>query len=329
RWAYPKGEGVTVREGSDLAALLNEPLNPRKDPLIGLYRFPDGVAVRWQHSLMDARGCEDLLLGRTSDIDRGREYDPDIARHRWWRRTRIGFRARTMLRVIDRLRPANFDHEPVEGPKHFSLKCDAFSPEETSAIFERAAERCGHFQKNLYLLACTFRALDAAVSSREALVIPVPANLRKKEWSPVLGNYLTFFHMFVERRDAKDMGVLVERVKAAQTDQISRRIDEEMILLMLLGRKLGLKRYLRERTDPDGRERVTAYFSYPGEARVKEFLGRRVLEYRTFPAVPARPGLGVFFGVSGDRLLLTTVFVRENVREKKVDEFVQRLKETL
>jgi hypothetical protein len=92
---------------------------------------------------------------------------------------------------------------------------------------------------------------------------------------------------------------------------------------------LGLKRYLRERTDKKGRERVATYFSYPGEARVKEFLGRPVLEYRAFPAVPARPGIGVFFGQSGDRLLLTAVFVRENVEEGRVDEFVGRLKDIL
>ena len=95
------------------------------------------------------------------------------------------------------------------------------------------------------------------------------------------------------------------------------------LAVQFMGRRLSLWRYRRE-VKP-----ATSYFSFPGESLVTRFLGRPVKEYRSFPAVPPRPGVGVFFGLSGGRLLLTTVYVRGIVDEAQVGRFVDRLKGSL
>lgn len=329
RWAGG-GEGeVPVRPAKDLEAIVNAPLDPRTDPPVEAYRLEDGVAIRWHHALMDAKGCERLLAGESSEIPKGREYERDRGLDSWWARFRMSLRMRRMLQEIDGRRPANFDHEPKPGPKRFGVRTDTFDVPETAAVFDRAASLCGAFQRNLYLLAATCRALDASISDEGPLVIPLPVNLRKREWSPIVANYLTFFHFVVPRDRAGDLSSVIRLLKESHVEQIRRRNDRAMIALLHLGRHLSLPRYLRETGSREGRERVTAYFSFPGESPVREFLGRPVTECRSFPGVPARPGIGVFFSLSGGRLLLTTVFVRENVEEARVAEFVGRLRDTL
>ena len=306
-WESDAGSGIPVREGGDLESILNGGGDPRRDPPFELFRMPEGVAVRWHHALMDAKGAEALLTGKTSDIPRGREYDPDLKRHGWWKRIRMSMRARRRLREMDASGVG-------PGSKRFRVKLDSF---DASEVLGRAASLCGPLQKHLYFLAATFRALDAVVTAPGPLVIPLSATLRKRGWSPVIANYLTFFHLALERGTG-DMPEIVRRLKQSQMEQIRNRDDEAMVALLHLGRRLSLRRYARER------QPATAWFSFSGETQVTEFLGRPVREYRSFPAVPTRPGVGVFFNLAAGRVFLTTVYTCENV-----DRFVHVLRETL
>lgn len=328
-WIVPGGVGIPVIESAGAEEALNRPMDPRSDAPVELHRLPGGVAVRWHHALMDAKGGERMLAGGGSDVPKGEEFSPDLARHGWWKRVRMSLRARRRFHELDRTRPANFDHHPRGGTKRLGLRLDTFEESETAAMLRRAADSCGALQRNLYFLAATFRALSTVVKEDGPLVVPLPVDLRKKEWSPVVANYLTFFHFVVPRNVPTDVPALARFLREFQIARIREQDDAAMIALLHLGRRLSLGRYLRERTTKEGRERVTAYFSFPGESGVTEFLGRPVLEYRPFPAVPARPGVGVFWSLHGGKLQLTTVFVRENVEEAVVETFLRSLKESL
>jgi len=178
-------------------------------------------------------------------------------------------------------------------------------------------------------MAATFRALAEVVREPGPIAIPVPINLRKRDWSPVVGNYIALQYFVVDPAATADVPALAKQLRAMHVAKIRNGEEAAMIALFWASRLVGFRKTLRGRIGPTGRERNTAYFSNCGEPRLRSFLGRRIRELRVCPSFPASPGVGVYFTLVDGRLLVTTVFIRGNVEEADVDTFVETLRKAL
>ncbi|MCI0587540.1 MAG: hypothetical protein L0323_11930 [Planctomycetes bacterium] len=322
RWKSVPGRGapdlVRVLEGSGTdasaaaEAAINDPLDPARDPLLELRLSPSPrggtVAVlRWFHPLADARGA-DRLLGAMDEIDAGRTpvlEGPDplarVARGEFagWR----GFRAARALLERRNGPPPVLLSPPATPVRGCALLPISLEGREAAAAEALSRGTFGGTGMNEHLLLASLRALHRFQVRRGAprgpYAIPVTANLRPAGApGPVLGNFLSFFHLSASSAEVEDPAVLARSIREQELAALGAGADRAMHALLRAGRWLPLRRYERERFRRDGAPRESVWFSNVGEILEgrERWLGARLLDVGVATAVPHPPGaLFLFF----------------------------------
>jgi hypothetical protein len=307
---------VLDRPGTDVSAAatsaINEPLDPARDPLLDLRLSPSprggSIAVlRWFHPLADARGA-DRLLAAVDEIDAGRNPvlegpDPFARMTRGEFAGRRGFRAARSLLEGGNGPPPVLLSPPATPVRGYALLPLSLEGREVAAAEASSRERFGGTGMNEHLLLASLRALHRFQVRRGAprgpYAIPVTANLRPAGASgPVLGNFLSFFHLVASAAEVEDRAVLARSIREQQLRALGAGADRAMHALLRAGRWLPLRRYERERHRRDGAPRESVWFSNVGEVLEgrDRWLGAPLLDVGVATAVPHPPGaLFLFF----------------------------------
>jgi hypothetical protein len=292
---------------------LNETVDPRREPPIRFLLIDPGpeperaesvLVITWFHPLMDPRGGQSLL-GLLADLDRGEGNapwaegdsrfavapDPRPLRER-------GRIARRSLEYMRRLSPVP-PISPAIGlatPGRVRFRQARFLEREPNLGGHRAMREIG------WRLAVTGHAM-ADLWRRRGLpdtpfLVPISVDLRTKgEPGPIFGNMLAFHFARFRPSETGDIPRLARFLRQQLADALrDGQIDANAVAMEFL-RYRPVSAMLRTLPWTSGGEAFSFHCADLGEfpPAVDRVFGRRIVNAYHAPAVPPRPGVGVFF----------------------------------
>ncbi len=338
--APPSVRRRTVATGKEfqetLDAEINTGIDPRREPpmrFLCVDGARDALVLTWFHPLMDPRGAQNLLH-HLLHLDRHpgpapwghavprflRAVDTRALRERG----RLARQSMAYMQTLPRAVPVSA-REVVGGRVRFRQA--SFVERESTAKPARGT------QEIWWRLAVVGNAMRRLWEERRvpdvAFVLPVAVDLRPKgELGPTFGNMLAFHFARFKPSDAVDVPrlarLLREQMASAVRDGQIEANDAAMDFLQY--RPLAfVRRALRRMGGEIFSFNCADVTDFP--AALEECFGRRVVNAYHIPAVPPRPGIGVFFNRCAGRSNLVVAWIDEVVTDNDVTRIVQIVRE--
>ena len=326
-------------------AELNTAIDPRREPplrFLILDGAPDTVGapsvlvMTWFHPLMDPRGAQNLLRhlsvldDHVGDSPWGTAVPafaptPDARPLR--ERGRLARQSVEYMRSVSR-RPSGSPRPGRNGPVRFWQ--ESFVDRDPAVSHDRATREIW------WRLAVVGKALREVWARRGLpdvpFLLPIAVDLRPKgEPGPTFGNMLAFHFARFQPSDTADTPRLASALRNQMADAVRQGQIEanEVAMTFLQYRPLPMiRRAVRWISGGDT-------FSF-NCADVTEFpaalarcFGRRVVNAYHVPAVPPRPGIGVFFNRCAGRNNLVVAWIDGVLSEDDVNRIVEVVREEM
>ena len=330
--------------GQAIAAELNAPIDPRRDPPLRVLIL-DGAAaglrgrgvliLTWFHPLMDPRGAQNLLHhlvhldGHAGDAPWGstvpvfvRAADPRSFRERG----RLARKSLEYMRTLPRAQPVAPAARPAGRVRYRQA---SFAERDSAARPVRLTREIW------WRLAVVGKAMRGLWAQRHVpdvpFLLPVAVDLRPKgELGPTFGNVLAFHFARFKPSDAADVPRLAAVLRGQMADALrTGQIEANDVAMDFLQyRPLAFVRRALRWTGGE-------IFSF-NCADVTDFppaldrcFGRRVVNAYHVPAVPPRPGIGVFFNRCAGRTNLVVAWIDGVVTDEDVTRIVETVREEM
>jgi hypothetical protein len=316
-----------------VASELNAAIDPRREPPLRFVILdqPPGTAsvlvMTWFHPLMDPRGAQNLLhhLAMLDEHDAPwgsavPVFAPPAPDARPLReRGRLARQSVEYMRRVSRV-PSTAPRARRTGPVRFRQE---------SFVARDAADRDRATREIWWRLAVVGKALREVHSRRGgpdgSVVLPIAVDLRPKgEPGPTFGNMLAFHFARFQPSDTADVAGLASALRSQMADALREGQIEanEVAMTFLTYRPLRMiRRAVRAISGGD-----TFAFNCADVGELPAALGRcfghRVVNAYHVPAVPPRPGIGVFFNRCGGRNNLVVAWIDGVLSEDDVTRIV-------
>jgi hypothetical protein len=271
------------------------------------------LLLTWFHPLMDPRGAQNLLHhlvhldGHPGDAPWGstppvfvRAADPRSFRERG----RLARKSLEYMRTLPRVRPVSAT-DGAAGRVRFR---------HASFVEHESAGRPARVTREIWWrLAVVGKAMRALWERRKCpdvpFLLPVAVDLRRKgDLGPTFGNMLAFHFARFKPSDAGDMPRLASALRDQMADALrSGQIEANDVAMD----------FLQYRPLPMVRRALARCFE------------RRVVNAYHVPAVPPRPGIGVFFNRCAGRSNVVVAWIEGVVTEDEVTRIVETVREGL
>ena len=340
-----RGRAVATLEElqRELETELNAPINPAREAPVrvllldgpGSSSAPGCLVLTWFHPLMDPRGGQNLLAHLCHlDQSPGESpwgpvppaFVPPWDSRSLRERARLARQSLAYIRTLAPVSPVSPAPARVLSGRA-SFRHEAFA--EADGNGDRPASR-----EISWRLAVVGRAL-AKLWKRRGLpdvpfLVPIAVDLRRKgEAGPTFGNLLAFHFARFRPSETVDLVDLARTLRRQMADAVrDGQIDaSEVGMEFLKYRPLGtVLRGLPWTKDGD-------IFSFncadvmDVPASLGRCFGRRVVNAYHVPAVPPKPGIGVFFNRCAGRNNLVVSWIEEVVSQDEVTEIVESVAE--
>jgi hypothetical protein len=319
-------------------AELNTAIDPRREPPLrflildgapGSGLTPGVLVMTWFHPLMDPRGAQNLLghLGVLDD-DAGDSpwgaavpaFAPAPDARPLRERGRLARKSVEYMRSVSRM-PSVSPRAGRNGPVRF--RQESFVDRDPAGREDRATREIW------WRLAVVGKALGEIWARRGLpdvpLLLPVAVDLRPKgEPGPTFGNMLAFHFARFRSSDAADIPRLASALRNQMADAVRQGQIEanEVAMTFLKYRPLPMIR--RAVGSISGGETFSFNCADVADfpAALARCFGRRVLNAYHVPAVPPRPGIGVFFNRCAGRTNLVVAWIEGVLSEDDVTRIV-------
>ena len=338
--APPPVRRRTVATVEELHRILDEELNtgidPRREPPLR-FVIVDGarhvLVLTWFHPFMDPRGAQNLLHDLLH-LDRHPGPSPwgtavrDFARaadtRSFGERGRLARQSMAYMRTLPRAAPISATEHPG-GRVRFR---------QASFVESEAAPRSSRATQEIWWrLALVGKAMRGLWERQRVpdvpFVLPIAVDLRPKgDAGAIFGNMLAFHFARFRPSDAADVprlaSVLREQMAEALRDRQIEANDAAMDFLQY--RPLALvRRDLRRMGGEVFSFNCADVGDFP--AALDQCFGGRVVNAYHIPAVPPRPGIGVFFNRGAGRSNLVVAWIDGVVTDDDVTHIVEIVRE--
>ena len=329
-----------VRRAIDV--VINTAIDPRREPplrFLILDGGPDAAGVlvlTWFHPLMDPRGAQNLLQhlvhldGAAGEAPWGgavpafvRADDGRSLRERG----RLARKSLAYMQTLPRVQPVSAAALPRTG--RLCFRQVRFEERDSTAKPVRVTREIW------WRVAVVGKAMRRLWQQRSVpdvpFLLPVAVDLRPKgDLGPTFGNVLAFHFARFKPSDATDVrrlaGVLREQMAdAVRGGQIE---ANDVAMDFLQYRPLALVRRALRRTGGETFSFNCADVAdFP--ASLESCFGRRVLNAYHVPAVPPRPGIGVFFNRCSGRSNVVVAWIDGVVTEDDVTRIIATVGEEM
>lgn len=294
-----------------LEAELNAGIDPNQEPPVRFMVVEDrrnpswgALVATWFHPLMDPRGGQNLLAYMAAlDPDRCASEGGAMAQLVPSPDTRpLRERGRMARRSVAYM--AGLAAAPVVSPGTRSAAPGRWRFRQQSYVDRDPPPR--HRRDICWRLAVVGKAM-AELWGRRGLgdtpfLVPISVDLRPKgEPGPIFGNMLAFHFARFRPSETRDVANLARALRGQMTEALrDGQIEANAVAMEFLGYR-PVSRMLRELTWTAARET----FSYncadlmDVPAELADLFGRQPVNAYHVPAVPPRPGVGVFFNRCG------------------------------
>jgi len=328
--------------GKEIDAELNTSIDPRRDPPLR-FLILDGapelvsaggvLVLTWFHPLMDPRGAQNLLhhlahLDRhASDAPWGSAVPVFVRaadRRPFRERGRLARKSLEHMRSLPRALPVS----PATGPAGRVRFRQASFVER-----DPAARRPGATREIWWRLAVVGQAMRGLWEQRSLpdvpFLLPIAVDLRPKgELGPTFGNMLAFHFARFRPSDAADVPRLASTLRGQMADAIrGGQIEANDVAMDFLQyRPLSMiRRAIRWTGGETFSFNCADVMDFP--AALDRCFGRRVVNAYHVPAVPPRPGIGVFFNRCAGRSNLVVAWIDGVVTDDDVTRIVEIVRE--
>jgi hypothetical protein len=340
-----RGVVTTVEElHQAIDAELNTAIDPRRDPplrFLILEGAPELVGARgvlvmtWFHPLMDPRGAQNLLQ-HLVHLDRHASEQPwgdrvpvfvrDADRRPLRERGRIARRSLEYMRTLPRVEPVSAA-KAAAGRVRFR--------QVSFAEREAAASRSHATREIWWRLAVVGKAMHGLWERQSVpdvpFLLPIAVDLRPKgDLGPTFGNMLAFHFARFKPSDAADVPRLASALRAQLADAVRGGHIEanDVAMDFLQYRPLAMvRRALRWTGGETFSFNCADVTDFP--PALERCFGRRVVNAYHVPAVPPRPGIGVFFNRCAARNNLVVAWLDGIVTDNDVTRIVETVREEM
>jgi hypothetical protein len=307
-----------------VAARVNAPLDPRRDPLFDLAVREiagEGAAartllvLRWWHPACDERGAE-LLLRELSQAYSGAagraraDGTVDGASAGFVERRAAFRRARRRLEELTAATPHSLARPAARaGPFDWNFERTLLDATATTAWLARAEREFGARSEGLAQLALVARALAADAPAAAEVALPLTVQLRPpRARAPVLANELSFLWYSFAAAAVRDETRFAPALLATARAKVAGGEERDARVLLDEARRMPLTLYRRELLRRDGSTRFSASLSTLGEilSGVQELFGVPLKDSIALTVFPSPPGIGFIFSRALGRLAFTT-----------------------
>ena len=348
-WAASRGTGVgpppvrfrPVATAEELQqavdAELNTGIDPRRDPplrfltLEGAPERPGGgvLVMTWFHPFMDPRGAQNLLC-HLAHLDRHASEAP------WGGTVPVFVRAADPRSFRERGRLARKSLEYMRTLPR-TLAVSPATPPGGRVCFRQVSFAEGDSaratQEIWWRLAVVGKAMRRLWEQRNLpdvpFLLPIAVDLRPKgEPGPTFGNMLAFHFARFRPSDAADVPRLASALRGQLADAVrGGQIEANDVAMDFLQyRPLSFVRRAVRRTGGQTFSFNCAdVMDFP--AALDRCFGRRVVNAYHIPAVPPRPGIGVFFNRCAGRSNLVVAWIDGVVTSDDVTRIVDVVRE--
>ena len=331
-----------VRQAID--AEINTAIDPRYEPPLRFLilhgtqeAFRAGVLVlTWFHPLMDPRGAQNLLQHLVS-LDRDADDAPwgstvpvfvRAADSRSFReRGRLARKSLAYMQTLPRVQPVS---TPATRPTgRVCFRHVSFVERDSSATSVNVTRQIW------WRLAVVGKAMRRLWEERNVpdvpFLLPVAVDLRPKgDLGPTFGNMLAFHFARFKPSDAADVSQLASTLREQMADAVrdGQIENNDVAMDFLQYRPLAFVRRALRRTGGETFSFNCADVAdFP--AAIDRCFGRRVVNAYHVPAVPPRPGIGVFFNRCSSRSNVVVVWIEGVVTEDDVTRIVGTVREEM
>ena len=346
--ARPPVRRQTIATTADLRRAIDTEINtaidPRREPPLR-FLLLDGaqeavgagvLVLTWFHPLMDPRGAQNLLhhlvhldrhpgdtpWGRTPPVF---ERAPDARSFR--ERGRLARKSLAYMRTLPRVQPVS---SPAARPAgRVCFRHVSFAERDAAA---RPVRVTREIWWRLAVVGKAMRRLWEQQSVPDVpFLLPIAVDLRPKgDLGPTFGNTLAFHFARFRPSDAADVPRLARLLREQLADAMrSGQIEANAVAMDFLQyRPLAFVRRALRRTGGETFSFNCADVTdFP--AALDPCFGRRVLNAYHVPAVPPRPGIGVFFNRCSGRNNLVVAWIDGVVTDEDVTRIVETVREEL
>ncbi|HXU87224.1 MAG TPA: hypothetical protein VFQ62_00070 [Methylomirabilota bacterium] len=319
-----------------LDAEINTGIDPTREPplrFLAVDGARDALVLTWFHPLMDPRGAQNLLhhlvhldrhpgpapwgsavpiFVRTADTRTVRE------------RGRLARRSMAYMQTLPRTVPVS---SPPAAGVRVRFRQATFVERDGTAKPSRATHEIW------WRLAVVGKAMRGLWEQRRVpdlpFVLPIAVDLRPKgELGPTFGNMLAFHFARFKPSDTADVPRLASVLREQMADALrDGQIDANAVAMDFLQyRPLAfVRRALRRMGGEIFSFNCADVTDFP--ATVEQCFGRRVVNAYHIPAVPPRPGIGVFFNRCAGRSNLVVAWIDGVVSDNDVTRIVEIVRE--
>lgn len=327
-----------------IAAEINTAIDPRREPplrLLILDGAPEAVSrgvlvLTWFHPLMDPRGAQNLLQ-HLVHLDRHAGNAPwggttpvfvrSVDARSFRERGRLARKSLTYMQTLPRVQPVSAPAQRRDGRVCFrQVRFDEREPVETSPRATREI---------WWRVAVVGKAMLRLWKQRSVpdvpFLLPVAVDLRPKgDLGPTFGNVLAFHFARFKPSDATDVRRLASMLRTQMADALREGQIEanDVAMDFLQYRPLAFVRRALRRTGGETFSFNCADVTdFP--ASLDRCFGRRVVNAYHVPAVPPRPGIGVFFNRCAGRSNLVVAWIDGVVTEEDVTRIIGTVREEM
>jgi hypothetical protein len=331
-----------VRQAVD--AEINTAIDPRREPPLR-FLILDGTSdavsagllvLTWFHPLMDPRGAQNLLHhlveldGRGDDVSGARTLPvfvrPPDARS-FGERGRLARKSLQYMRTLPRVKPVSPAAPRATG--RVSFRQVSFAEDESPVRHRRLTREIW------WRLAVVGKAMQGLRGPRNGVddqfLLPIAVDLRPTgDPGPTFGNMLAFHFARFKPSEATDVPRLARRLRDQMAEAVrSGQIEANDVAMDFLQyRPLAWVRRALRRT---GGEVSSFNCADVGDvsASLDRCFGRRVVNAYHVPAVPPRPGIGVFFNRCAHRSNLVVAWMDGTVGDDDVTRLVDTVRQEM
>lgn len=289
------------------------------------------LALAFDHRLLDARGAEALLdlLSRSLDgepLPEAPLFASSAELTRWGEQFRAGRNVNRRILALSKVSPRALPLPPGTGGayRYRFINC---SPQESTAVTERAYREAGYLMESPFLLAVVTKSMHALHAARgtagACYLVPVTVDLRpgREPLQELFFNHVSYLFYQLPAEAGDDLPALIGAIKAQMYDQIKSGFPADLARASLLMRIAPLPLLGRLLYLPMEGKMASFAFAHLGRSGYHgaTFMGRAVENLFHMPRVPVPPGIGFFCNSFNGRLNLTMAYLDGLLSEAEAD----------